>query len=96
MQKLEDAEIEQKLGSVPGWRLDGGELTRDFKFQDFSGAMQFANRIAEIAEGRNHHPDLCVSWGRVSASLVTHSAGGLTQADFDLARAIDELGAEKC
>jgi 4a-hydroxytetrahydrobiopterin dehydratase len=74
------------------WRQEGDALVRDFKFEDFAGAMAFVNRVAEIAEQRNHHPDILVhGWNNVRLTLSTHSQGGVTDADQALAEQIDSL-----
>jgi len=74
------------------WRPEGDALVRDFKFKDFAEAMAFVNRVAEIAEQRNHHPDILVhGWNNVRLTLSTHSKGGVTDADRALAEQIDAL-----
>jgi len=74
------------------WRPEGNALVRDFKFKDFAEAMAFVNRVAEIAEQRNHHPDILVhGWNNVRLTLSTHSKGGVTDADRALAEQIDAL-----
>jgi 4a-hydroxytetrahydrobiopterin dehydratase len=74
------------------WRQEGDALVRDFKFKDFAEAMGFVNRVAEIAEQRNHHPDILVhGWNNVRLTLSTHSKGGVTDADHGLAEQIDAL-----
>ena len=74
------------------WRREGDEIVRDWKFADFNAAMRFVNRVAELAEAADHHPDILVhGWNRVRLSLSTHSAGGLTEKDLALASRIDEL-----
>jgi 4a-hydroxytetrahydrobiopterin dehydratase len=78
--------IHRLLVSVPdGWIEVGGALEREFRFDDFAGAMAFANRVAELAEAENHHPDMEVGWGRVKLRWSTHSAGGVTDRDRELA-----------
>src|SRR5918999_5087212 len=83
---------------IPGedmseWRQEGEALVRDYEFKDFAEAMAFVNRVADLAEEANHHPDILVhGWNRVRLTLSTHSEGGLTRADFDLAARIDALG----
>lgn len=82
------------MAQVPGWRLVSGEalkITKKMRFKDFAKAMQFVNRIAEIAEAEGHHPDFCVSWNRVTFELITHSIGGLSENDFIMAAKINEL-----
>jgi len=74
------------------WRREGEAIVRDFKHEDFTEALAFVNRVGEVAESANHHPDILIhGWNRVRLTLSTHSAGSLTDADFALARAIDGL-----
>lgn len=73
------------------WERDGDELVKVVTRKDFGGAMEFVNGVALLAEGANHHPDIAISWNKVTLRLSTHSAGGLTQLDLDLAAAIDGL-----
>ncbi len=74
------------------WRPEGDALVRDFNFKDFAEAMAFVNRVAEIAEQRNHHPDILVhGWNNVRLTLSTHTKGGVTDADRALAEQIDSL-----
>ena len=91
MAVLEDQEIERRLGDLPGWERDGNAIKRQFKFDDFQASVDFVNRITPAAEDMNHHPDLAISWNTVDCTLSTHSQGGLTEADFDLARQINDL-----
>ena len=72
------------------WRRDGDAIVRDHQFKDFAEAMAFVNRIAEVAEEANHHPDILVhGWNNVRLILSTHSVGGLTQSDLDMAERLD-------
>jgi 4a-hydroxytetrahydrobiopterin dehydratase len=91
MPLLSDEEIEARLGELPGWERQGSAIVREFKLDDFAGSVDFVTRITPMAEQMNHHPDLTISWNRVGVSLSTHSQGGLTENDFELARRIDEL-----
>lgn len=91
MAVLDDDEIERRLGELPGWRRRENAITRQFKFDDFQASVDFVNRITPAAEDMNHHPDLAISWNTVDCTLSTHSQGGLTEADFDLARQINDL-----
>ena len=91
MATLSDDEIQQRLDDVPGWRREGDSLVREFTFEDFQGSVDFVNRITPPAEEMNHHPDLAISWNKVTVSLSTHSQGGLTESDFELAARIDPL-----
>ena len=88
---LSDAEIDAKL-AAGDWRLQGRAVVREWKFEDFASAIAFVNRVAEAAEAANHHPDILLhGWNKVRLELSTHSEGGLTQADFDMASRIDAL-----
>lgn len=95
-EKLSAAEREAAMAGLNGWTWDeaGGAIGRDFRFRDFSEAFGFMSRVALLAERAGHHPDWSNSYNRVSISLSTHSAGGLTRKDIDLAAAIDRLVAE--
>jgi 4a-hydroxytetrahydrobiopterin dehydratase len=91
MALLGDSEIEQRLGGLEGWRREGTAIVREFRFDDFVGSVGFVNRLLEPAEEMNHHPDLAISWNTVTVTVSTHSEGGLTAADFELASKIDAL-----
>ena len=91
MALLDDDEITQRLEGSRWTRVEEA-IARELQFDDFAGAMAFVNRVAAVAEARNHHPDILVhDYNQVRLSVTNHSAGGLTQADFDLAAAIDGL-----
>ena len=90
-ERLTDEQIEQGL-SGSEWSRDGDAIVRDLKFDDFAAAMRFANRVGDAAEAANHHPDILVhGWNKVRLTLTNHSEGGLTEADFSLARELDGL-----
>jgi 4a-hydroxytetrahydrobiopterin dehydratase len=91
MAALSDDEIQARLAELDGWKRDGDALKRQHKFDDFQGSVDFVNRITPVAEDMNHHPDICISWNTVDLSLSTHSEGGITANDFELARQIDQL-----
>jgi 4a-hydroxytetrahydrobiopterin dehydratase len=91
MALLSDDEIQERLEGVPGWQREGDAIKREFKFDDFQGSVDFVNRITPPAEEMNHHPDIAISWNRVELTLSTHSQGGLTENDFELAGRIDSL-----
>jgi 4a-hydroxytetrahydrobiopterin dehydratase len=75
-----------------GWRVvKGGRLTKEFKFKDFKSALAFTNRIGDLAEEQNHHPDLALAWGKVGVTLWTHAIGGLSENDLVLAAKIECL-----
>jgi 4a-hydroxytetrahydrobiopterin dehydratase len=90
MAVLSDDEIQERLGGAEGWQRAGDTLRKRFDCGDFKGSVDFVNRITPAAEEMNHHPDLEISWSTVTASLSTHSEGGITESDFELARKIDE------
>lgn len=91
MALLSDTEIEERLSSLPGWERSGGAIAKSFKRDDFVGSVEFVSSLVEPAEGMNHHPDLEISWDTVTVTISTHSEGGLTAADFELAEKIDAL-----
>jgi 4a-hydroxytetrahydrobiopterin dehydratase len=89
MPRLTDEEIAHAIAPTP-WEREGSTLVREVRFKDFAAAIAFVNRVAELAEAANHHPDILVhGWNRVRLELSTHSEGAITHADVDLARAID-------
>jgi 4a-hydroxytetrahydrobiopterin dehydratase len=91
MAALSDDEIERGLSDLSGWERDGNAIKKQFKLDDFQGSVDFLNRITPVAEDMNHHPDVCISWNTVDITLSTHSEGGLTGNDFELAHQIDSL-----
>jgi 4a-hydroxytetrahydrobiopterin dehydratase len=91
--KLQKAEIKSKLSALPGWELDDDEIQKKYKFEDFKSALAIANKVGDLAEAADHHPDMEVGWGKVKIELSTHSEGGVTEKDFALATQIEGLGA---
>jgi 4a-hydroxytetrahydrobiopterin dehydratase len=91
MELLTDDQITAELAESEGWALEQGEITRTFERRDFKDAMLLVGAVAFLAEEVNHHPDIDVRWNKVTLTLSTHSAGGLTAADFALARRISAL-----
>ena len=91
MALLERDEVEQRLSELDGWDLEGQAIVKQFKRGDFSGAVALVDEIEPVANARNHHPDISISWETVTVMITTHSEGGLTAADFELAAAIDGL-----
>jgi 4a-hydroxytetrahydrobiopterin dehydratase len=91
MRALSASEVASHLSKLPVWRIEAGELERNFQFDDFRASLRFVNRVGDLAEEAGHHPDIEIHYNRVRLSLVTHDAGGLTAKDFDLATRIDEL-----
>lgn len=89
---LQPAEVERYLREVEGWtHRNHHDISREFEFPDFAGALAFANRVGAVAEAEGHHPDLLVAWGRVEVRTWTHKVDGLTESDFILAAKIDRL-----
>ena len=93
MTSLSDIEIQRGLGTLPGWTRKGDALVKSYHFAAFPDGIAFIARVAEVAESMNHHPDIDIRYTRVQFALSTHDAGGITAADFALAKAIEELAA---
>ena len=93
MGTLSDAEVRDRLSGLEGWAEgEGSSITREFTFADFSAAIGFVNRVAEAAEQQGHHPDILIhGWNKVRLTLSTHSQGGVTVADLQLAARLDPL-----
>jgi 4a-hydroxytetrahydrobiopterin dehydratase len=89
MARLGESDIEERLRQLPGWERQGDEIRRTYSFPDFKGSMAFVNRVAELAEAADHHPDILVTYSKVTLTLTSHDAGGLTERDFRLAAKID-------
>jgi 4a-hydroxytetrahydrobiopterin dehydratase len=85
-------EIDERLSDLDGWERSGDAIVKRYENGDFKGSVEFVNRLTTEAEEMGHHPDLEISWSTVTVSMTTHSAGGLTENDFELARRIDALG----
>ena len=90
-EKLNEQQIVEAVAKLPGWNVKEGALRRELVFADFSEAFGFMTRVALLAEAMNHHPDWSNSWNKVSISLITHSAGGLTANDIELATKIQQI-----
>jgi 4a-hydroxytetrahydrobiopterin dehydratase len=88
---LSDAEIEERLAGLPGWERSGDAIEKSFECGDFVGSVRFAQSLVQPAEAMNHHPDLTISWATVTVTVTSHSEGGLTAGDFELADKIDAL-----
>ena len=88
---LEKDELESALKKCPMWELEGKAITRTIEFEDFMEGIDFVNDLAEIADEAQHHPDILIRYTRVTLTLTTHDAGGLTEADVEVAQRIDNL-----
>jgi 4a-hydroxytetrahydrobiopterin dehydratase len=91
MSKLNISQIKSALKTVRAWKKMDGAISRTFPFKDFPAAIKFVDAVAELAEQACHHPDIDIRWNKVTLTLTTHDAGGLTKKDFVLARKFDEL-----
>lgn len=91
MTKLTAAQIKSALGKTPDWSKHGSTIARTFRFKDFPAAVRFVNKVARLAEAAWHHPDIDIRWNKVTLTLTTHDAGGLTRKDFALAKKFDRL-----
>jgi 4a-hydroxytetrahydrobiopterin dehydratase len=89
---LDESGIAKTLGTVPEWRREGAEIVRELKFKTYLDGVDFAGRVGRVAEEMNHHPDIHIGWRKVTLRISTHSKGGLTALDFELAGKIDKLG----
>src|SRR5271167_3138076 len=92
--RLSGAELSERAARLSDWRVRNEQrLNKTFIFPDFKAALDFVNRVGELAEQQGHHPDLHLAWGRVDVETWTHDAGGLTESDFTLAEGIDRAHA---
>jgi 4a-hydroxytetrahydrobiopterin dehydratase len=91
MDVLSPAQIDAALADLDGWAYEDGALTRTFRFADFPRAVDFVEQLADVAESMQHHPDIDIRYNKVTLRAVTHSAGGVTQRDVELAAALTHL-----
>lgn len=92
-QKLSDLEIQRALGGLAGWARRGEVLTKTFTFERFADGIAFVDRIARAADSMDHHPDIDIRYTKITLALSTHDAGGITQADLNLAQSIEAVRA---
>ena len=85
MAKLSADQIAEKLKALPGWEYKNNAISKTFKFKEFLHGIEFVQKVAEIAEGADHHPDITINYTRVTFSCTTHDAGGVSDKDFKLA-----------
>ena len=93
MEKLSEGEIETRLSELPDWAELNGEIQRTYQFSGFVEAIAFVQKVADEAESAQHHPDIMIRYNKVTLTLTTHDAGGITIKDFDLANKADTLAA---
>jgi len=89
MPVLSGAEVDERLKGLAGWSRHGDEIRKEYKFRNFVEAMAFVNTVAQAAEAADHHPDITINYNRVTMALSTHSEGGVTDKDLDMAPKID-------
>lgn len=93
MAKLSTESVRGALEKLPGWDLRDGAIGKQFTWPSFPDAIKFVNQVADLAEQADHHPDILINYRRVTLTLSTHSEGGITQKDFDLAAQIERTQA---
>jgi 4a-hydroxytetrahydrobiopterin dehydratase len=91
MSVLSPEMVQEKLRSLPQWKLEGKEIVRHFQFPDFAAAMVFVNQVAAKAEKAGHHPDIDIRYNKVRLALISHDKGGLTERDVKMAQELDSL-----
>ena len=92
MSLLTNDEITKSLSTLSGWKKDENQIAKEFEFKDFMEALSFVNKLGNEAEQMNHHPDIFIhSWNKVKITILTHSEGGITKIDFQLAEKIEGL-----
>ena len=91
MEHLSIKDIHERLQELEGWDLLGSEITKEFEFNNFKEAMEFAQKVGEEAERQHHHPGILIKYNKVTLTLTTHEANGLTYDDFKLAKIIEQL-----
>ena len=91
-ERLSDIAIQRELGNLTGWSRRGDAITKTFQFRNFLTGIEFVSAIAKAAEAADHHPDIDIRYTKITCTLSTHSAGGITQMDLDMARKIDLAG----
>jgi 4a-hydroxytetrahydrobiopterin dehydratase len=91
MPVLQETELRAQIADMPGWQVHGGALEKAYSCGDFDGSMAFVNRVAAAAAAADHHPDIAISWDTVTLRWVSHSAGGITERDVEMAGKSDGL-----
>jgi 4a-hydroxytetrahydrobiopterin dehydratase len=91
MPKISVEELEKGMRDLPGWKEQGGAITKTYKHDSFAEAIVFVNAVAHLADLANHHPDIDIRYTEVTTALTTHDQGGITDKDVNLARGIEEI-----
>ncbi len=94
MKKLNDEQVQAELGKLPEWSQSSETITRTYQFDDFVRSMRFVDQVAVAAEADQHHPDILIRYNKVTLTLSTHDAGGITGKDFALARKADAFAGQ--
>lgn len=89
--KLDEEEVQEKLRSLEGWTADNDVIKRRFEFKNFAESLDFINKVGAIAEEADHHPDIKFGWGYAEVATTTHDRGGVTDADFAVAKKISSV-----
>jgi 4a-hydroxytetrahydrobiopterin dehydratase len=90
-ERLSDIAIQRELGNLPGWSRRGDVITKTFQFKEFPTGITFVNGVAKAAQAADHHPDIDIRFTKITCALSTHSAGGITQSDLDMAKQIERV-----
>ena len=93
-QLLPDLDVQRSLGKLPGWARRGSALTKSYKFATFRAGIDFVNRAAAVADRMDHHPDIDIRFTKITCTLSTHDAGGITQKDLNLAAELDQVSGD--
>ena len=91
MPKFSDSEVLTQLEAIPGWSFEQNQISKAYSFDEYTKGLLFASACGLLAERRDHHPDLLITWRKVQVSLSTHSEGGVTEKDISLAKEIEDL-----
>jgi 4a-hydroxytetrahydrobiopterin dehydratase len=94
-ERLSDIAIQRELGTLPGWSRRGDAITKTYQFRKFLDGIDFVSAVAKAAEAADHHPDIDIRYTKIVCTLSTHSAGGITQKDLDMARQIEKAHTEE-
>jgi 4a-hydroxytetrahydrobiopterin dehydratase len=92
---LSGTELEAAINTLPGWKLETGELVQERTFATFPKAILFVNQVAPLAEAAGHHPDIDIRYNRVRLALISHDAGGITERDISMAKRISAISGEE-
>lgn len=90
-QVLKESELTEALAFIDNWQIETNVLKKQLKFENFAAALEFVNKVGELAEAADHHPDITFGWGYADIALTTHDRGGITDVDVALAKRIDEI-----